>query len=193
VSTVPLARVIAGTSGSPGSLAALRYAECLAQALRAILVPVLAWELPGSDGAGAMQPLGGLDHEWHEMARRRMHEALLAVWGEDPHDPRVRPWIQQGPPGRVLVSLACRPGDVLVVGAGRRDLLRRLAGPPVSRYCAARARCPVVLVPPPELSRHSGPRRLAWQLTHRSVTPEQILVESRPASRRLSSRQPRIG
>jgi DNA-binding MarR family transcriptional regulator/nucleotide-binding universal stress UspA family protein len=186
---VPLTRVIAGTSGSPGSLAALRYAECLARALDVILVPVLAWELPGSDGAGTLQPLGDLGPECHETACRRMREALLAVWGEDPHDPLVRPWVQLGPPGPVLVSLACRPGDVLVVGAGRRDPLRRIARPPVSRYCVAHARCPVVLVPPPELRRQGGLRRLTWQLTRRSVTPEQIIGDRGPAARRLGSRQ----
>jgi DNA-binding MarR family transcriptional regulator/nucleotide-binding universal stress UspA family protein len=186
---VPLTRVIAGTSGSPGSLAALRYADGLARALDAMLVPVLAWELPGSDGVGTLQPLGDLRQECHETACQRMREALLAVWGEDPDDPRIRPWVQLGSPGPVLVSLACRPGDVLVVGAGRRDPLRRIAGPPVSRYCAARACCPVVLVPPPELSRHGGLRRLAWQLTHRGVTPEQILGDQGQASRGPGSRE----
>jgi DNA-binding MarR family transcriptional regulator/nucleotide-binding universal stress UspA family protein len=186
---VPLTRVIAGTSGSPGSLAALRYADGLARALDAILVPVLAWELPGSDGVGTLQPLGDLGQDCHETASRRMREALLAVWGEDPDDPLVRPSVQLGSPGPVLVSLARRPGDVLVLGAGRRDPLHRIAGRPVSRYCAARASCPVVLVPPSGLNRQGGLRRLAWQLTHRSVTPDQILGDQWPVSRGPSSRE----
>jgi nucleotide-binding universal stress UspA family protein len=154
--TVPLTRVIAGTSGSPGSLAALRYAECLARALHAVLVPVLAWELPGSDGADALHPLRDLRQEWQETACQRMREVLLAVWGESPRYTLVRPLVQQGSPGPVLVSLARPPGDLLVVGAGRRDPLHRIAGRPVSRYCAARARCPVVLVPLAELSCQGG-------------------------------------
>jgi hypothetical protein len=38
--------VIAGTGGSPGSLAALRYAEVLARAHEEALIPVLAWTPP---------------------------------------------------------------------------------------------------------------------------------------------------
>ncbi len=36
-------RVIVGASGSPASLRALRYAEELARANDALLIPVLAW------------------------------------------------------------------------------------------------------------------------------------------------------
>ena len=39
-------RIIIGTSGSPGSLQALRYAAGVAQENDATLVPVLAWLPP---------------------------------------------------------------------------------------------------------------------------------------------------
>lgn len=42
-------RVVVGASGSPGSLRALRYAENLARANSATLIPVLAWVPPGGD------------------------------------------------------------------------------------------------------------------------------------------------
>ena len=113
-------RVIVGTSGSPGSLRALRYGECLARAHDAILIPVLAWELPGGDHAERVQPSGELRKVWQTLAGRRLRDALLAVWGEVPGDPLVQPHVERGPPGWVLVNLACRTGDVLVVGAGRR-------------------------------------------------------------------------
>ena len=44
-----IGRLIVGTSGSPGSLQALRFGEGLARAHDAVLVPVIAWELPGGD------------------------------------------------------------------------------------------------------------------------------------------------
>ena len=44
-------RIIIGTSGSPGSLQALRYAAGMAQDNDATLVPVLAWLPPGGDFA----------------------------------------------------------------------------------------------------------------------------------------------
>jgi hypothetical protein len=43
--------VLVGTSGSPGSLQALRYGEGLARTLDAVLIPVIAWEVPGDDRA----------------------------------------------------------------------------------------------------------------------------------------------
>ena len=97
------------------------------------------------------------------------------MWGEVPGDPLVQPHVERGPAGWVLVNLACRPGDVLVVGAGRRGALARLAFSAVSRYCLARAQCPVISVPPPELARELRHGRLAWAFWHRSLSPEQIL------------------
>ena len=168
-------RLIVGTSGSPGSLQALRYGEALARAHGAVLIPVLAWELPGGDYAERVQPSGELRQEWHNLACRRLREALIAVWGEVPDDPLVQPHVERGPAGWVLVSLACRPGDVLVIGAGRRGALVRMAFSKVSRYCLAHAQCPVLAIPPPALAREIRHGRLAWVFWHRPLTPEQVL------------------
>jgi nucleotide-binding universal stress UspA family protein len=175
-------RVIAGTGGSPGSLAALRYADALARTHEAVLVPVLAWTPPGGEWAGTAGLSGYLRQEWRDMAGRRLREALLAVWGRVPAGPRVQPQLVQGPAGWVLVSVACEPGDLLVVGAGGRGALRRMAGRGVSRYCAARARCPVVLVPPPELAQQARLRRTAWNLAHRTLTADCILRDQGQAA-----------
>jgi nucleotide-binding universal stress UspA family protein len=164
-----IARVIAGTGGSPGSLAALRYADTLACAHKAVLVPVLAWTPPCVERCGYPLP------EWHDTACERLRDALLAVWGEIPASPLITPQVKQGPTGWVLVRIACQPGDILVIGAGRRGALRRKTRCSVSRYCAARARCPVVMVPPPELVREARLRRIARELTHRTLTTERIL------------------
>jgi nucleotide-binding universal stress UspA family protein len=168
-------RVIVGTSGSPGSLHALRYGEGLAHAHGAVLIPVLAWELPGGDHAERAHPSGELRQVWRNLACRQLRDALLAVWGEIPNDPLVQLHIERGPPGWVLVNLAHRPGDVLVVGAGRRGVLARMVFSRVSRYCLARARCPVLAIPPPALARQLAHSRLAWVFWHRPLTPEQIL------------------
>jgi nucleotide-binding universal stress UspA family protein len=57
-------------------------------------------------------------------------------------------------PGRPAVELAClaRGGDVLVLGSRHRGWLRRHAPGSVSRACARRANCPVVVVPEPSPS-----------------------------------------
>jgi nucleotide-binding universal stress UspA family protein len=172
-------RVVAGISGSPGSLAALRYAEYLALAHGAVLVPVLAWQPPGGDRAARAQPATGLMQAWRDMACQRLDEALAAVWGGPEPERGVEPHVERGPAGWVLVSVADHPGDVLVIGAGHGGSLRRAARCQVVRYCVARARCPVVLVPPPELVTVAGRPWIAWRLRHRTLTPSQVLAGQR--------------
>ena len=77
-------RVIVGTSGSPGSLRALRYAEDVARTQSAVLIPVLAWVPPGGDRGDRLQPSGYLRHEWQEAACQRLRDALIAAWGHIP-------------------------------------------------------------------------------------------------------------
>jgi nucleotide-binding universal stress UspA family protein len=178
-----IGRLIAGVSGSPGNLHAARYAESMARAHEAVLVPVLAWEIPGGEHAKRVEPTGELRREWHILACHRLHDALIAVWGEVPYDPLVQPHVERGPAGWVLVNLAQRPGDVLIVGAGRRGALARMAYSRVSRYCLAHAQCPVLAIPPPALARELRHSRFAWALRHRPLTPEQILRDQpKPAT-----------
>ena len=176
-------RLIVGTSGSPGSLHALRYGENLAQAHHVMLVPVIAWELPGDDRSHRIGSSRELGKACWEMAQRQLRDALIAVWGEVPDDPLVQPRVERGPAGRVLVNLACHPGDVLIVAPGRRGALGRLAFSRVGRYCVAHAQCPVMAVPPPALARDFGHGRLARVFWRRSLTPERVVSDhGRPAT-----------
>ncbi len=168
-------RVIAGVSGSPGSLRALRYAEAIARAHMAALIPVIAWQPPGGDNYHLRMTSDFLRREWEEMGVRRLRDACCSAWGDVPLSPFIHPHVERGPAGWVLVSIASRPGDLLVVGAGRRGTLRRPIGSKVCRYCMTHAQCPVVLVPPPELACAPGSRLIAWVSWHRSLTPERIL------------------
>ena len=171
-----ICRVIVGASGSPGSLQALRFAEELARAHDAILMPVLAWVPPGGDLADRRAPCGYLRRVWAEDACQRLRDALHAVWGEIPVDPLlVQPVVERGEAGPVLVSIACCPGDLLVVGAGRRGALARVIWGRVSRYCLAHARCPVLAVPPATFSLHASHGPLRWAFWHRTLTPDRIL------------------
>ncbi len=179
-----VSRVVAGISGSPGSLAALRYAEYLALSHGAVLVPVLAWQPPGGDRAARVQREAGLMQAWRDMACQRLGEALAAVWGGSRPEGLVQPQVERGPAGWVLVSIADHPGDVLVLGARHGSPLRRAARGRVVRYCVARARCPVVLVPSPELAGEIGHPWIAWRLRHRTLTPAQVLADQRRPPRR---------
>jgi nucleotide-binding universal stress UspA family protein len=166
-----VARVIVGAGGSPGRMRALRYAAGLARSNDAALLPVIAWEPPGRNHLGRGVPSGYLRRQWRDLAWQQLQDALVAVWGEVPCSPLVQPHVEMGRPGWVLVSLASRAGDVLVIGAGRRNISARIACSRVSRYCLAHARCPVLAIPPPELRRS----RLRWMLRFRSMTAEQLL------------------
>ena len=106
-------------------------------------------------------PCEELRRIWAQDARQRHQDALNLAWGDTPADLPVRPAIRRGQPGLVLVDAACRPSDLLVVGAGRRGALARTARGRVSRYCLAHARCPVLTVPPPR-----SPRKRAVERWH---------------------------
>ncbi len=77
-----------------------------------------------------------------------------------PADLRVQPRVERGETGPVLVDVASEPGDLLVIGTGRRNPVGRALRRSVGRYCLAHARCPVLAVPPSalmdELSRVAG-------------------------------------
>jgi hypothetical protein len=92
-------RLIVGTSGSPGSLQALRCAEGLARTHHAILIPVIAWEPPGGERAERAQPSPNLRQEIRSRASKRLRDALIAVWGEVPTDPLVEPHVERGAQG----------------------------------------------------------------------------------------------
>jgi nucleotide-binding universal stress UspA family protein len=168
---VSAVRVITGVSGSPGSLRALRYAAAVARELGVPLVPVLAWSPPGGDLADRRYPSPYLRQVWREAAGRKLDDALDLAFGGEPADVRVRPAVIRGPAGPVLVTAACEPGDLLVVGAGQRGPVRRWVGGRVARFCVARAECPVIAVPPADLAAASRGLR-GWARRRRSLTPE---------------------
>jgi nucleotide-binding universal stress UspA family protein len=175
-------RVIVGASGSPGSLQALRYAEELARADDALLIPVLAWVPPGGDLADRRMPCCYLRRVWAEDACQQLRDTLRLVWGQIPAGPSIQPAVVRGEAGWVLVHLAGCPGDLLVVGAGRRGALARVVSGKVTRYCLAHARCPVLAVPPPALAGDVRHGLLGWVFWHRPLTPDQVLRDQGKAA-----------
>jgi hypothetical protein len=116
------------------------------------------------------------------MACQRLWHALIAVWGKVPDDPMLQLQVERGPGGWVLVSVAYRPDDVLVLGAGRRSVMARLVARAVSRYCLAHAQCPVLIVPPDAHARETGHGLLARALWRRALTPARVVRDKpRPA------------
>ena len=162
-------RVIAGVSGSAGSLQALRYATEMARTESAVLVPVLAWTPPGGELADRRAPNPQLRSAWTQAAWERLWRAIDLAIGGPPADLAFTPQIGRGPAGQVLTDAATQPNDILVIGAGRRGA-RRLTACSVCRYCLGHAHCPVIAVPPPELAAEVHGLH-GWRLRHR-VQPD---------------------
>jgi nucleotide-binding universal stress UspA family protein len=162
-------RIFAGVSGSPGSVHALRQAADLAHHHDAVLVPLLAWVPPDS----TRLPWPELRQLWHDDAWQRLWDTLGTAFGGLPAGITTQPVVLRGKPGQVLTGVARQDGDVLVIGAGRRGLLRRLAGGRVARYCLANAHCPVLAIPPPSLAQQAGPGLRGWAFRHRRIPAPQ--------------------
>jgi nucleotide-binding universal stress UspA family protein len=108
---------------------------------------------------------------WRQAAWDRLWQAVDLAIGGPPADLELAPEVIRGPAGQVLSDLASQPGDVLVIGAGRRGALRLTAGK-VGKYCVGHARCPVIAVPPPDLAAEMHGWH-AWVQRHR-MHPENV-------------------
>jgi nucleotide-binding universal stress UspA family protein len=160
-------RIFAGVSGSPGSVHALRHAADLARHHDAVLVPLLAWVPPEGDLHERKHPCPELRQLWKDDAWQRLWDTLDTAFGGLPAGIATQPVVLRGKPGRAMTLLARQPGDVLVIGAGRRGLLRQLRCCPVARYCLAHACCPVLAIPPPALTQQAGYGLRGWAFRHR--------------------------
>jgi nucleotide-binding universal stress UspA family protein len=123
--------------------------------------------------AGHQFPPEYLRQVWEEAAWQRLWDALEAAFGGLPPGLRAEPVIAPGSPGRILVRVAARADDLLVIGAGRRGVGNRLWRATVSRYCLAHARCPVVVIPPPDLELATRNGLAARALRHTIPHPYQ--------------------
>lgn len=156
-------RIIAGVSGSLRSLGALRAAAAEARKYGIPLAAALAWTPRGGEIAYQRAPCPLLLRLWEQEARERLHGAFEQALGGRPADITITELVVRGEPGPVLVRLADRPDDILVVGYGRRRRLSYVMHGAVTRYCMAHARCPVLAVPPPELIAELRPWRHHWR------------------------------
>jgi nucleotide-binding universal stress UspA family protein len=143
-----IGRVVVGVDGTLGSLQALRYAVNHARTFNGVLVPVLAWTPPGGEFGDRRYPVAALAEQWKATAERKLRTAFDEALGGMPDDLAIHPMIVRGPAGAVLTEVANRTGDLLVVGAGRRGVLRHALHASTSRQCLARAKCAVIAVPP---------------------------------------------
>jgi nucleotide-binding universal stress UspA family protein len=166
---VAVRRIVVGVHGSLGSLQALRWAAEEARERRLPLEPVIAWVPPGGDAAERAHPAGQLRKVWRDAALGRLMAAFDEGLGGVPDDIGIKLRVERGDTGPVLVDVADQPGDLLVIGTGRRSPLSRALRRSVGRYCLAHAGCPVLAVPPSALMHEMRHGLLPWPLRSRRV------------------------
>jgi len=159
-------RIIVGVHGSLGSLQALRYAADEARQRDVPLLPVIAWVPPGGDLAERRHSSPYLRKIWREAASERLWAAFDDALGGVPADLHIEPQVARGETGPVLVDIADRPDDLLIIGTGRRAGFGRVMHRSVSRYCLAHARCPVLAVPPSALMDEMTHGLRSWHRRH---------------------------
>jgi nucleotide-binding universal stress UspA family protein len=139
-------RVVVGVDRSEGSRAALRHAAREAAAHDAELVVVHAWEPPFEHVHGT-QTAEVLRVAALQQATETLDDVLAQARADGSWavgQVTARP--VRGEASAVLLA-AVRPGDLLVVGANRGELVRRVLLGSVSSRVVRSARCPVVVVP----------------------------------------------
>jgi nucleotide-binding universal stress UspA family protein len=151
-------RVVVGIDATPAGYQALRYAVERARRDGVTLVAVRAHGYPS-------QAVPWID-ELAAAAIAEVARVFAEAMAGQPADVDITVTVAAGRPARVLLDVADRDGDVLVIGGcGPRRLLRRRRAL-IARQCARVARCPVVIVPPTALARSAPQWRLARHTTH---------------------------
>jgi nucleotide-binding universal stress UspA family protein len=161
--TISTRRVIAGVNGSLRSLAALRVAVDEARSAGAVLLPVLAWAPVGGETAYMRAPCPILLRQWEDAACERLRRAFDQAFGGMPAGLVIHLHVVRGAPGPALVGIADRQDDLLVLGGGGWGRLACTIHGSVGRYCLAHARCPVLVVPPPDMIQELRSRRHHWR------------------------------
>lgn len=157
-------RVVVGVDGSGPSVAALRHAHRMAQALHVPLVAVHIWDCPPEYRSFA--PAGWSPHD--AASYETLRDAWERAFGhETPED--VELVIGEGPVARLLIN-ASRGASMLVVGCRERGAFTRAVGGSVSAVCAAHAHCPVLVHHQDGVLRPGRPWR-EWAKDGGALTP----------------------
>jgi nucleotide-binding universal stress UspA family protein len=144
-----IGRVVVGVSESLAGLEALRVAVAEARLRDVQLLGVRAWAYKATTREPGVERWR---REISSQAVRTLTRAFTTAMGGPPADVPTELMVVEGLPEKVLLAQADRPDDLLVIGASSDGFwwpTRTL----VVRRCVRRARCRVLVVPPPELAR----------------------------------------
>jgi nucleotide-binding universal stress UspA family protein len=138
--------IVVGVDGSPGSIAALRWAHDEARLRGAALEAVAVWQYPmmGTIPAfGAMPEVTDLSGETEKHLRSVLRDAGIESTEEVP----VTLCIREGAAPAALIAAAAE-AELLVVGSRGHGGFAGLLLGSVSHQCTMHATCPVVVVHP---------------------------------------------
>lgn len=162
-------RVVVGVNGSLASLRALRLAVATARGRGSDLdvVYVRPPARPDRYDAYFLAEIQDLNQWLDRQADQQLGRWLDDALGLLPTDVRIHRHVASGKPGPVLVDLAWRDDDLLVLGIRSGRWWHGLRRHSVSHYCLTHADCPVLLVPPDAFARAVRHRpRLGGPLGH---------------------------
>jgi nucleotide-binding universal stress UspA family protein len=136
--------IVVGVDGSPGAMAAARFAVDEARIRKATLRLVAAWHVPAMAYGNAFAVgADDLPDAMREAAGRSLEQTLTDLGELD--DISVEKHLEAGPAAQVLLSQAA-DADLLVVGSRGHGGFAGLLLGSVSQQCAQHAPCPVVIV-----------------------------------------------
>ena len=148
--------IVVGVDGSPGSLAALRFALAEARLRGAAVVALHAWslplvevpgpfliEIPGPPAPSLDQVTADLASDAQECLDRALQEVASEAEGVE-----IERRVTEGAAATVLVE-ASRGAELLVVGTHGHGRVKGLLLGSVSQECVSHSGCPVVTVPAP--------------------------------------------
>lgn len=139
-------KIVVGVDGSPGSIAALKWAHAEAK-LRAVpLEAVSVWQYPMMTtipAFGALPEVADLSTQTEQSLLAILEEAGVASTPEVP----VSVCVAEGAAASALTTAAAE-ADLLVVGSRGHGGFAGLLLGSVSHQCTMHAKCPVVVVHP---------------------------------------------
>lgn len=132
-------RIVIGVDGSRSSVAALRYAARMADALGSPLEAVIAWTYPAISDPAIIANWSPEDD-----AEEILDAAIDEAFGDSTPEQLTRT-VLPGPPARALINLSADSAMLVVGSRGHGGFVGMLLGS-VSSACAAHAHCPVLIV-----------------------------------------------
>lgn len=141
-----MSRIVVGVDGSPGSIAALRWAHAEARLRRATLEVVGVWQYPMMTTVpafGALPDVVDLSTQTEEHVLGVLRDNGVESTDEVP----VSVSVAEGAPAQTLIS-AATGAELLVVGSRGHGGFAGLLLGSVSHQCTMHGPCPVVVVHP---------------------------------------------